>query len=254
MLWIRPAALRVRIVLPPTDSPKALPSHSRYVFGPSTVSCVKTSLSYALPVEAAKTIAMVSTPAHGLLRTEAWSTGFATKAAANSGVPLFRTIAIQSLPGWRAEGSTCIGVSSISGDASGISGYALRRCHSFGGGADHVDHETGIGKHGDMAAGDLKGGRAHAFRNEAFEIGMDGTVLGGHDVPAGLRSPSGALDFLIEKVRGRRALRRPHEFLLLLGQVSREAHDAVRLQPDAPVRNFNVRKHISGGKLGLQAL
>src|SRR5271170_4903223 len=75
MLWIRPAALRVRIVLPPTDLPKALPSHSRYVFGPSTVSCVKTSLSYALPVEAAKTVAMALTPTHGSLRTDAYTPG-----------------------------------------------------------------------------------------------------------------------------------------------------------------------------------
>src|SRR5277367_6622377 len=105
MLWIRPALSRVRIVLPPTDLPKAFPSHSRYVFGPSTVSCVKTSVSHIPPVEAASTVAMVSTPAHGPLRTDVWRTGFAAKAAANSGVPLFRTSASQFSPGRRAVGS-----------------------------------------------------------------------------------------------------------------------------------------------------
>src|SRR3984893_7636411 len=117
MLWIRPASLRVRIVLPPTDFPKALPSHARYVFGPSTVSCVKASVSYMPPAVAAKTVATSSTPTHGLLITEVWSTGFAVKAAANSGIPLFRTIAIQSSPGLRAEGSIGIGLPSIKGEA-----------------------------------------------------------------------------------------------------------------------------------------
>src|ERR1700740_3276416 len=108
MLWIRPASLRVRIVVPPTDLPKALPSHSRYVFGPSTVSCVKASVSYMPPAVAAKTAAMASTPKHGPLITEVGSTGFAAKAAANYGLPFFRTIPSQSSPGLRAEGSTGI--------------------------------------------------------------------------------------------------------------------------------------------------
>src|ERR1700751_59144 len=117
MLWIRPASLRVRIVVPPTDLPKALPSHSRYVFGPSAVSCVKASVSYMPPAVAAKTAAMASTPTHGPLITEVWSTGFAGKAAGNSGIPFFRTIPSQSSPGLRAEGSTGIGLPSIGGDA-----------------------------------------------------------------------------------------------------------------------------------------
>src|ERR1700752_3184622 len=117
MLWIRPASLRVRIVVPPTDLPKALPSHSRYVFGPSTVSCVKASVSYMPPAVAPKTAAMASTPTHGPLITEVWSTGFAAKAAANSGIPFFRTIPSQSSPGLRAEGSTGIGVPSITVEA-----------------------------------------------------------------------------------------------------------------------------------------
>src|SRR6266850_8365246 len=117
MLWIRPASLRVRIVVPPTDLPKALPSHSRYVFCPSTVSCVKASVSYMPPAVAAKTAATASTPTHGPHITEVWSTGFATKAAANSGILFFRTIAIQSSPGLRAEGCTGIGLPSIRGEA-----------------------------------------------------------------------------------------------------------------------------------------
>src|SRR6201988_2351855 len=117
MFWIRPASLRVRIVVPPTDLPKALPSHSRYVFGPSTVSCVKANVSYMPLAVAAKTDATASTPTHGPLITDVWSTGFAAKAAANSGIPFFRTIAIQSSPGLRAEGSTGIGLPSIRGEA-----------------------------------------------------------------------------------------------------------------------------------------
>src|SRR3984893_9237962 len=117
MLWIRPASLRVRIVVPPTDLPKALPSHSRYVFGPSTLSSGKASLRDIPPAVAAKTAATASTPTHGRLITEVWSTGFAAKAAANSGIPFFRTIAIQSSPGLRAEGANGIGLPSIRGEA-----------------------------------------------------------------------------------------------------------------------------------------
>src|SRR3981189_1697554 len=104
MLWIRPASLRVRIVVPPTDLPKALPSHSRYVFGPSTVSCGQARGSYMPPAVAAKTAATASTPTHGPLITEVWSTGFATKAAANSGILFFRKNAIHFSPGLGAEG------------------------------------------------------------------------------------------------------------------------------------------------------
>src|SRR5580658_5969081 len=78
------------------------------------------------PVEAAITVSTSSTPAHGSLKTEAYSTGFAPKAAANSGVPLLRTRAIQSSPGLRAEEAGGGGVASVSGDASRMS-RTLRR-------------------------------------------------------------------------------------------------------------------------------
>src|SRR5271156_6059645 len=120
MFSIRPDAFRVSIVLPPTDLPKALPSHSREVRGPSKVSCVKTRVTYIPPVEASITVSTSSTPAHGSLKTEAYSTGFAPKAAANSGVPLFRTMAIQPSPARGPEEASDIGVASVGADASGM--------------------------------------------------------------------------------------------------------------------------------------
>ena len=43
-------------------------------------------------------------------------------------------------------------------------------------------------------------------------------------------------------------------FLLLLGKVPREAPDAIRFQPDAPVCDFDVGEHVCGRKLVLLAL
>src|SRR5271163_718875 len=134
MLWRRPAALRVSIVLPLTDLPRAIPSHSRYVFGPATVSCVKVSLSYMPPVEAAKSVSIASTPAQVPFRTEEFSTGFSAKALANSAVPLFRTSAIQSSPGCRAVDPIGIRISSFSGDPSAmlcVSARAWPRTYAY---------------------------------------------------------------------------------------------------------------------------
>ena len=114
---------------------------------------------------------------------------------------------------------------------------------------DDIEYEDGVREHGDVAAVDLAGRSAHTIRHEALQLGMDSPVLGGQDVPTRLRPPSGALDLLVEQVRRRCSVGRPHDLLLLLGQVSREARDAFRFQPDASVCNFDVRKDIGGGKL-----
>jgi hypothetical protein len=59
--------------------------------------------------------------------------------------------------------------------------------------ADHVEYAAGVGEHGDVAAGHLDGGCPHALRHEALQLRVDGTILGGEDVPARLRLPCGAL-------------------------------------------------------------
>src|SRR5580692_7005903 len=51
----------------------------------------------------AKNASIASEPTKGRCRTEASSTGFEVNAAANSGVPLLPTIALQSAPGVRAK-------------------------------------------------------------------------------------------------------------------------------------------------------
>jgi hypothetical protein len=60
----------------------------------------------------------------------------------------------------------------------------------------HIEHETGVRQHRDVAAGDLDDG---GLRYETLLLGMDGTVLGGEDKPTRLRLPRGALNLLIEK-------------------------------------------------------
>src|ERR1700691_1810354 len=55
------------------------------------------------PAVAAKNDAMASTPSQGPFKTEASRTGLAAKAAANSFVPFFLTIALQPAPGGRAK-------------------------------------------------------------------------------------------------------------------------------------------------------
>src|SRR2546428_834425 len=78
------------------------------------------------------------------------------------------------------------------------------RCRgSFNGvcrGTDHVEHKSGVGKHGNVAAGDLMRGRAHTFRQEALQLRMDGAVVGGQDVPARLRPPGSTIKLLLEQV------------------------------------------------------
>jgi len=66
--------------------------------------------------------------------------------------------------------------------------------------ADHAEYEVRIGEHGDVAAGPLHGGCPHALRHETFQVGVDGAVVLGHDVPARLRPPRDAVDLLREKI------------------------------------------------------
>jgi hypothetical protein len=106
--------------------------------------------------------------------------------------------------------------------------------------ADDIEYECGVREHGDVAAGGLHGGGSHALRHEALQLGLYSAVFGSHDVPARLQLPSGTLGLLVEQVRRRCSVGRPHELLLLLGQISSEARDAFRPHPDAPVRYFDV--------------
>src|SRR6058998_1164677 len=105
---------------------------------------------------------------------------------------------------------------------------------------DHVEHKAGLGKHRDVAAVGLESGLAHALRDEALQLGLDGAVLIRNDVPARLRLPRSAFDLLGEKVRRRGGVRCPDDFLLLLGWIACKGRDPVRLHPDAPIHDFDV--------------
>ncbi|MEY2462276.1 MAG: hypothetical protein QOH64_414 [Acidimicrobiaceae bacterium] len=111
-----------------------------------------------------------------------------------------------------------------------------------------------MGKHGDVAGVDVVGAGAHALGSESLQLGMDGSVVVGHDVPAGLRLPGGALHLLIEQVRVGWDVGCPDEFLLLFGEISCEALHAVWAQPDMAVREFDVGEDVRGRELVLLAL
>src|SRR6478609_1027814 len=68
----------------------------------------------------------------------------------------------------------------------------------------------------------------HALRHETFQVGVDGAVVLGHDVPARLRPPRDAVDLLREKVGHGRGLSCPDYLLLRLGEVPREVGHAIR--------------------------
>src|SRR3989442_11933507 len=96
------------------------------------------------------------------------------------------------------------------------------------GGTDHIDHQLRAGEHGDVAAGDLRRGGAHALRQKALQLGLDGAVIRGHDVRTGLRPPGNTVKLLREQVRSRRKVSCPDDFLLLLRQVTCKALDTIR--------------------------
>src|SRR5216683_8233690 len=68
----------------------------------------------------------------------------------------------------------------------GHRGYTLSGFCRF---SDHVDHELRLRQHGHVAALHFDGRCAHALGEEAFQVGMDGAILGGNDGPARLRLP-----------------------------------------------------------------
>ena len=74
-----------------------------------------------------------------------------------------------------------------------------------------------------MAALDLIGACVHPLGEEAFQVGMDGAILGGYDGPARLGLPCG-----------------PANLLLLLRTVAGEILNAFREYPDPSVGNFDV--------------
>src|SRR6516225_6050936 len=83
---------------------------------------------------------------------------------------------------------------------SAYSSYSIAVWLGVCGLADHVEHEAWLGKHRHVAAVALKGGCAHALGEEALQIGMNGSVLFGDDVPARLRLPGSSPDFRLEQI------------------------------------------------------
>src|SRR5882672_7450592 len=105
-----------------------------------------------------------------------------------------------------------------------------------------------------MAALGLDGCRAHTLRDEALQLGVDGAVVLGHDVPTRLRPPGCTCHLLVEQVRGRHALRCPNNLLLLAGEVSRERADASGPKPYTPVCDLDMREDFRRGEFIYQAL
>src|SRR5690242_13652347 len=120
------------------------------------------------------------------------------------------------------------------------SSYALGRYNSLGSGTDHVEHCMRLRKHWHVTACQLNGCSAHALRQETFQLGLNGAVFAGDDVPAWFRPPRGAFGFLRKKVRCWCRMGRPDEPLLLFRQVPREALDALWTHPHASIGHFNV--------------
>jgi hypothetical protein len=113
---------------------------------------------------------------------------------------------------------------------------------------------NGVGKHWDVAAGDLMRGGAHTLRHEALQLGLYSAVTRGHDVRTGLRPPGNTVNLLCEQVRGGREVSCPDDFLLLLRQVACEALDAVGEHPHSPIRDFDVGENVGDGEFRLLAL
>src|SRR5262249_28350795 len=69
---------------------------------------------------------------------------------------------------------------------------------------NNVQHKVGLGQHGDKTAVGFEDCCPHALCDEALQFGLDGLVLGCHDVPAWLGSPCRSFNLLMEQVRCRR--------------------------------------------------
>ena len=90
----------------------------------------------------------------------------------------------------------------------GFEASSTRVSDSLGvcGGADHVEHEVGLGKHGDVTAFELMGDCFHALRKKTFQLRVHSAVVFADDVPARLRLPCGSPNFRLEQVGFRDAL------------------------------------------------
>ena len=120
---------------------------------------------------------------------------------------------------------------------------SLLRGDCGGGLADYVEHGARLGDHRNVAALHLDGRGAHALRGEAFQVGLDGAILGGYDGPTWLRPPSNAIQLLGEQIEGWREVGRIDDALLFGRQIAGEARDAgARIQPNAAVGDVNVLK------------
>src|SRR5262249_39223957 len=114
---------------------------------------------------------------------------------------------------------------------------------------NNVQHKFRLGQHGDMTAVGFEDCCPHALCDEALQFGLDGLILGSHDVPAWLGSPCRSFNLLIEQVRCRRSMRGPDEFLLVLRQITGKGRYAVWFQPNTPIGQFDMREDICGGKI-----
>ena len=81
--------------------------------------------------------------------------------------------------------STSRGSGSLSGPRLRSNAYAFGLLHdsccSF---SNDVQHKLGLRQHGDMTAVGFEDRCPHALCDEALQLGLDGLVLGGYDVPA----------------------------------------------------------------------
>ena len=119
---------------------------------------------------------------------------------------------------------------------------------------DNVNDQARVGQHRDVAAVDSVRCCTHSLCQEPLQIRLNRAVVVGDDVPTRLRLPGGARCIPAEEVGSRSIVGRPDNLLLLLREVSREAHDAFRTHPDAPVRDLNVFEDVGNGELLLLAL
>jgi hypothetical protein len=87
---------------------------------------------------------------------------------------------------------------------------------------------------------------------KSSQVGVDGAIVFADDVPARLRFPGGALNLMVEEVRGRSEVRGPDDLLFLFRQVSGEALDAFRKHPGSTIRDFDVGEKIGFGELLLR--
>src|ERR1700692_2930203 len=104
---------------------------------------------------------------------------------------------------------------------------------------DNVNDQARVGQHRDVAAVDSVRCCTHSLCQEPLQIRLNRAVVVGDDVPTRLRLPGGARCIPAEEVGSRSIVGRPDNLLLLLREVSREAHDALWTHLDAPVCDFD---------------